>query len=88
MTKRFTSILDELDYIAPKNRDLMIESRAHQVIASFTHLVKLIEENYDAETALDLQKRLINSLRTRDEEKFSRKIRALRRDEGGSDGIF
>ncbi len=85
-TKRFTSILDELDYIAPKNRDLMIESRAHQVIASFANLVKLIEESYDAETAADLQKRLINSLRTLNEDKFSRKIRSLQK--GDSDGII
>lgn len=82
MTKRFSSILDELDYIAPKNRDLMIENRAHQVIASFAHLVKLIEESYDAEIAADLQKRLVNSLRTLNEEKFSRKIRSLRKGDG------
>lgn len=86
MTKRFSSILDELDYIAPKNRDLMIESRAHQVIASFANLVKLIEESYDADTAADLQKRLINSLRTLNEEKFSRKIRSLRKGDG--DGLI
>jgi uncharacterized protein (UPF0305 family) len=81
--KRFSSILEELDYVAPKNRDLIIESRAHQVIASFAHLMKLIEESYDADIAADLQKRLINSLRTLNEEKFSRKIRAIRKDSDG-----
>lgn len=83
MTKRFSSILDELNYVAPKNRDMIIENRAHQVIASFAHLMKLIEESYDAETASDLQKRLLLSLRTLNEEKFSRKIRSLRK---GGDG--
>jgi hypothetical protein len=81
MTKRFTSILDELDYTPHKNRDLIIENRAHQVIASFAHLMKLIEESYDVETAADLQKRLLLSLRTLNEEKFSRKIRSLRKGE-------
>jgi hypothetical protein len=79
MTKRFTSILDELDYVPQKSRDLVIESRAHQVIASFAHLMSLIEESYEPEVAADLQKRLINSLRTMNEEKFSRKIRSLRK---------
>jgi hypothetical protein len=82
--KRFSSILEELDYVAPKNRDLIIESRAHQVLASFAHLMKLIEESYEPEIAADLQKRLINSLRTLNEDKFSRKIRAIRKDNDGN----
>lgn len=79
MNKRFSSILDELDHAPQKNRDLIIESRAHQVIASFANLVSLIEETYDAETAAELQKRLLNSIRCNDEEKFSRKLRAVRK---------
>lgn len=84
MSKRFTSILDELDYVSPKNRDLIIENRAHQVIASFSHLMKLIEESYEPDVAVDLQKRLVNSLRTLNEDKFSKKIRSLRK--GENDG--
>lgn len=87
MNKRFTSILDELDYIPPKNRDLIIENRAHQVIASFAHLVKLIEESYDPETSAELQKRLLNSIRTLDEEKFSRKLRSIRKDGADDENI-
>ncbi len=87
MNKRFSSILDELDYVSPRNRDLVIESRAHQVIASFAHLMKLIEESYDSEVAADLQKRLLASLRTLNEEKFSRKIRSLQKD-GDGNGIL
>lgn len=82
MSKRFSSILDELDYTPKKDRDLFIESRAHQVIASFTNLMKLIEESYDRETASDLQKRLMLSLKNQDEERFSRKIRAMRKPNG------
>jgi hypothetical protein len=83
VNKRFAGILEELDYIPSKNRDLVIENRAHQVIAQFSHLVDLINETYDSDTAADLHKRLINSLRTNDEEKFSRKMRAIRRTEDG-----
>lgn len=82
MSKRFSSILDELDYTPKKDRDLFIESRAHQVIASFTNLMKLIEESYDRDTASDLQKRLMLSLKNRDEERFSRKMRAMRKSDG------
>lgn len=82
MSKRFTSILDELNYTPKKDRDLFIESRAHQVIASFANLMKLIEESYDRETASDLQKRLMLSLKNQDEERFSRKIRAMRKSNG------
>lgn len=79
MDKNFRSLIDELSDYAPKNnKDLFIESRAQQVIASVTHLMKLINESYDADTAADLQKRLINSLRTGDESKFRRGIRHIR----------
>lgn len=79
MSKRFTSILDELDHAPQKHRDSIIENRAHQVIASFANLVSLIEETYDAATAADLQKRLLNSVRSNDEEKFSRKMRQIKK---------
>lgn len=79
MDKNFRSLIDELSDIAPaKNRDLFIESRAQQVIASVSHLMKLIKESYSVEEAEDLQKRLINSLRTGDENKFRRGIRHIR----------
>ncbi len=79
MDKNFRSLIDELSDIAPsKNRDLFIESRAQQVIASVSHLMKLIRESYGPEDADDLQKRLINSLRTGDENKFRRGIKHIR----------
>lgn len=81
MNKRFSSILDELNHVVPNaNRDLIVEGRAQQVIASFTNLMHLIEESYDPATATDLQKRLVNALRTQNPEKFSRKIRSLGKD--------
>ena len=79
MSKRFKGILEELDYAPKKDRDLFIESRAHQLIASYAHVMRLIEESYDEETAADLQKRLLLAVRNQDEEKFSRKIRAIKR---------
>jgi hypothetical protein len=80
--RKFCSILDELnDYTPRRDTDLFIESRAMQVIASFSHLVKLINESYDEDTAADLTKRLINAARTGDEAKFSRKMKIVREGE-------
>lgn len=77
--KKFRSLIDELtDYAPVRDRDLFIESRAEQVLSSVSHLMRLIRENYDAETADDLQKRIINSIRTEDHNKFRRRIRQIR----------
>jgi hypothetical protein len=76
---KFRSLVDELtDYAPVKDRDLFIESRAQQVMASVGHLMRLIRESYDEETADDLQKRLINAIRADDETKFRRRIRQIR----------
>ena len=79
MSSKFRSLVDELtDYAPVKDRDLFIESRAEQVMASVSHLMHLIRESYDTETAEDLQKRLVNAIRSNDEGKFKRRIRAIR----------
>ena len=76
---KFRSLVDELsDYAPMKDRDLFIESRAQQVLASVGHLMRLIRENYDAETADDLQRRLLSSIKSDDDMKFRRKIRQIR----------
>lgn len=79
MDKKFKSILEEIsDYAPTRDKELFIESRAQQVIASAVHLLKLLKENYDSETADDLSKRLIRAITSNDEDKFRRKIRAIR----------
>lgn len=67
-----------MDYAPRKDRDSFIESRAQQVIASAGNLIRLIEENYDADTADELKRRLINSIKCGDENKFRRKITQIR----------
>ncbi len=76
MDRKFTSILDELTYAPIRDRDLFIEHRAEQVIASITNLMKLIRESYNEEVAADLNKRLLNSIKNGDNEKFRRGIKA------------
>jgi len=80
--RKFTSILDELSHAPIRDRDLFIEHRAEQVIASFTNLMKLIRESYAEETAADLHKRLLNAVKTGDEEKFRRGIKLAKTNKG------
>lgn len=79
MDHKFSSILDALVHSPVQDREMFIENRAEQVIASFGNLLKLIHESYDDETAADLSKRLVNSMRSGDAEKFRRGIKNIRK---------
>jgi predicted secreted Zn-dependent protease len=82
LQKRTRSILDELASIgAQKDKESLIESRANNVIASAINLVNYIKENYDAETSAELERRLLNSIRSQDPQKFTRGVRRLRNNE-------
>lgn len=79
MQKRTRSILDELDsMLAHRDKDNLVESRASHVIQGAINLINYIKENYDAETALELERRLLNSIRTQDVSKFTRGIRKIK----------
>jgi hypothetical protein len=77
--KKLRGIIDELlDYAPPRDKELFIESRGQQVIASALHLIKLIRESFDENTAGDLSRRLVRAIASEDPEKFSRRLRTLR----------
>jgi hypothetical protein len=77
--KRTKSILDELDtLLSHRDKESLIESRATHVIQGAINLLSSIRENYDPETALELERRLINSIRGGDPAKFTRAIRKLK----------
>jgi hypothetical protein len=79
MDKRFRGIVEELiDYAPMKDKELFIESRGQQVIASALNLVRLIRESFSDEVATDLSKRLVRAIASEDPEKFSRRLRQLR----------
>jgi hypothetical protein len=64
--------------LAHRDKDNLVESRASHVIQGAINLVNYIKENYDAETALELERRLLNSIRTQDVSKFTRGIRKIK----------
>ena len=78
--KRHTrSLLEELNDIAvKKDTEAVIESRAVHVINSAINLLTLIRENFEPETAYELERRLVNSIKGADPAKFTRGIRKLR----------
>ena len=79
MQKRTKSLLEELNDIAIKrDSELVVESRATHVINSAINLIELIRENFDPETAYELERRFINSIKGGDPAKFTRSIRKLR----------
>lgn len=79
LQKSTRSILDELDsMLAHRDKDNLVESRASHVIQGAINLINYIKENYDAETALELERRLLNSIRTQDVSKFTRGIRKIK----------
>jgi hypothetical protein len=78
MRKSTRSILQELsDLGVNRNKDLVIESRGTNLIESAVNLLTLIRENYDLETAAELERRFLNAIRTGEPAKFKRGIKKI-----------
>jgi len=81
MRKSTRSILQELSDIGlSRDTDLVIESRGSNIIQSAINLINLIKENYDIETATELERRFINSIKSADATKFKRGIKRIQED--------
>ncbi len=76
MKRQTRSLLEELELLG-KNRDSkhIIENRANNVIASAIHLMEVIERNFTPEQAAILEKKLLISIKNRDQGKFSRSLK-------------
>mgnify|MGYP007014901945 CR=1 FL=1 len=78
MRKTTRSILQELsDLGINRDTDLVIESRGSNIIQSAVNLLEQIRASYDIETAAELERRFINSIRTADASKFKRGIKRI-----------
>jgi hypothetical protein len=80
MQKKTRSILEELDSMYQdrhhdRDRRYIIESRASNVIASAIRLVEQIEQEFSAEQAENLTRKLLNAIRDKDPSKFVRTVR-------------
>lgn len=78
MKLRTRSILQELNEIAEvRSTDALIESRATNIINSAINLLESIHKHYDAESAGELERRLLNAIKGQDPAKFTRGVRRL-----------
>jgi len=76
--KKARSILEELNQISvDRDRNHVVSNRGEHVINSAINLIEQIETHYDEQTAKDLTNRLINSIRGKDANKFSRGIKKV-----------
>ncbi len=76
MQKKTRSLLEELDSLyIERDRRLLIENRATTVIASAVRLIEQIEQEYSTEQAEVLTRKLLNAIKNKDLDKFSRSVR-------------
>ena len=75
MRKRTRSILEELiSFRQTTDNDALVQTTGNNLIESSINLLNRIAEQYDAETASDLERRFINSIRSGDPRKFKRGV--------------
>jgi len=75
MKNKTLSLLEELESMhRVRDSKHIIESRASNVIASAINLLELIEETYSVDEATDLSRKLLNSIKHKDEFKFKRAV--------------
>ena len=86
MRKTTRSILQELSDIGlSRDTDFIIESRGSNIIDSAINLIKLIRESYDVETAAEIERRFINSIKSSDNTKFKRGIKRIQENKNDQD---
>lgn len=86
MRKHTRSILQELSNLdRSKTNDHLIETTGSNIIESAINLLNKISKTYDADTAGELERRFLNSIKSGDPRKFKRGIHKVI--EGKQNGI-
>ena len=79
MSKTTKSILEELNSVVSEwNKLDVVATRGNHIIKSAINLIQLIEENFDDSQALDLQRRLVNSIKGRKPERFAKGVQIVK----------
>ena len=78
MKKRTRSILEELNTVhGNRDNDLFIETTGNNIIESAINLLSRVHSQYDVETASELERRFLNSIKSGDPRKFRRSINKI-----------
>ncbi len=81
MQKKTRSLLEELDAMyVERDRKLLIENRAAGLINNAIKLMEEIDREFSPEQAENLQRKLLNAIRTKDSSKFARSVRRTNAD--------
>ncbi|MDA7807369.1 hypothetical protein N8955_01395 [bacterium] len=73
--KKSRSILEELNSISTdRNKHHVLENRVEHLVSSASNIKEILYSLYEEDVALDLERRLINSIKSGDPKKFSRGI--------------
>lgn len=76
--KRSRSILEELNTISiDRDKNHILENRVQHLVSTVNNIRAMLTDLYEADTAADLEKRLINSLKSGDSAKFSRGLKKV-----------
>tara|TARA_Y100000389_G_C17223402_1_gene394448 strand:- start:122 stop:379 length:258 start_codon:yes stop_codon:yes gene_type:complete len=76
--KKSRTILEELQQISvDRDRHHVLENRVENVVSAVQNLRQMLQETYSEQDALDLERRLINSIKSGDPKKFSRGIKKV-----------
>jgi len=79
MKKRTRSILEELNNVhGNKDNDHFIDSTANNIIESAINLLSRIHNLYEDETAYELERRFLNSIKSGDPRKFKRSMQKIK----------
>lgn len=71
MKKRTRGILEELSSVGRKDyADAFIQTTGNNIIESAINLLTKIHESYPEDTAVDLERRFINAIRSANPQKF------------------
>ena len=73
--KKSRSILEELNSISvDRNKHHVLENRVEHLVSSVSNIKEILYSLYEEDVALDLERRLINSIKSGEPKKFSRGI--------------
>lgn len=79
MQRKTRSILDELDtHFRQKDLENVIENRASHIISGAINLINSIKESFSLEESAELERRLLNSIRTQNPDKFNRCLKRIK----------
>jgi hypothetical protein len=82
MHKKTKSLLEELNSLyIERDRRLVIENRARNLIDSAIRLLEDFEHEYTSEQAEVLSRKFLNAIRNRDTNKFARSVRRTHADQ-------